>query len=133
MNDLEEEPFLSFAVDPPSSQAPPAVTQHTFHRPHSAHKWKDQINKYADRDNSEVLDDSMHNMEAPFVPFTVDLPPSQAPLAVTQQSFHRPQSAQDWENQKPKIAMLYKSNDLKETMRIMEQQHGFKATYAISL
>lgn len=55
----------------------------------------------------------------------------QAPLAGSRQNCLRPQSAQDWENQKAKIKNLYESNELKETMEVMEKQHSFKATYAM--
>ncbi|MCJ1271319.1 hypothetical protein MMC22_011219 [Lobaria immixta] len=61
----------------------------------------------------------------------MDPPLARAPLAVSRQSrpiFHRPQSTQDWENQKAKIVDLYESNELKDTMKVMEEQHGFKAT-----
>ena len=49
---------------------------------------------------------------------------------MSQQVVRRPQSTQDWESQKAKIAELYESNELKETMKVMENKHGFKATYA---
>lgn len=64
--------------------------------------------------------------------FAMDPPLARAPLPVSRQMLHRPQSAQDWENQKAKIAGLYESNELKDTVKIMEEQHGFKATYASS-
>ena len=43
----------------------------------------------------------------------------------------RPQCAQDWEDEDRKdiIMELYGSKTLKETMRIMEEEHLFKATY----
>lgn len=63
----------------------------------------------------------------------MDPPEVQASLAVSRQIVHRPQSVQDWENQKAKITSLYESNELKATMKIMQEQHGFKATYAMSL
>ena len=42
--------------------------------------------------------------------------------------FSRPQCAQDWEDRQDFIIELYESKTLKETMRIMEQEHFFKAT-----
>ena len=41
----------------------------------------------------------------------------------------RPQCAQDWEDRKAVIMELYESKTLKETMKIMEADHSFKATY----
>ena len=41
----------------------------------------------------------------------------------------RPQCAQDWEDRKDVVMELYESKTLKETMRIMEEEHLFKATY----
>lgn len=60
--------------------------------------------------------------------FAMEPTQAQPPLAVSRQNFLRPQSAQDWENQKAKVKNLDESNELRETMKIMEEQHGFKAT-----
>lgn len=83
-------------------------------------------NHYESNERNEIMNNVK---EESILSLATDLPLSQAPLEVTQQVFHRPRSAQDWETQRPKITILYKSNDLKETMRIMEEQHKFKATY----
>lgn len=64
-------------------------------------------------------------------PFTMNLPLVHAPLAVSRRIYLRPQSAQDWENQKAKITNLSGFNELKNTMKVLEEQHCFKATYAI--
>ena len=53
------------------------------------------------------------------------------PLEESRQTFHRPKSALDWENQKTKITEIYGSNELENTMKIMKEQHGFQATYAM--
>ena len=43
----------------------------------------------------------------------------------------RPQCAQDWKDKDRKdiIMELYESKTLKETMKVMEKEHFFKATY----
>lgn len=45
-----------------------------------------------------------------------------------QRAVVRPQSALDWESREQLITELYASNALKATMRIMEEDHAFKAT-----
>ena len=46
---------------------------------------------------------------------------------------HCPQSAQDWEAQRPLFERLYFTEDkkLEEVMGIMENEHGFYATYIL--
>ena len=41
----------------------------------------------------------------------------------------RPQCSQDWEDRKAVIMELYEFKTLKETMKVMEDEHSFKATY----
>ncbi|MCJ1428493.1 hypothetical protein MMC29_006403 [Sticta canariensis] len=47
-----------------------------------------------------------------------------APLEESRQTFHRPKSALGWENQKTKTTEFDGSNELKDTMKIMKEQHG---------
>lgn len=109
------------------------VPQQIFHRPRSAQDREIQpMAKTTDRYESNELNDTMRTTEEKLsVPSAMDPLQVQAPLTIPRSIIHRPQSVHDWENQKAKITNLYLSNELKDAMKIMEQQHGFKATYAI--
>jgi hypothetical protein len=44
-------------------------------------------------------------------------------------------SAEDWEEQRPRIEQLYSTEDksLDDVIKLMEREYGFRATYAILL
>lgn len=117
------------AMDPPPVPAPVTVPRSIIHRPESVQDWGNQKANNLPKSN-ELNDTRKITEEELSVPFAMSPPPVSAPLAVSHPIIHRPQSFQDWENQKARITNLYLSNELKDTMKIMEEQHGFKATYA---
>lgn len=127
----DQELYALLDMKAPLNQAPLATPQQIFHGPQSAQDWENQMAKIPDRYESNELNDTRKTTEEELsVPFAMSPPPVPAPPAVSHPIVHRPQSVQDWENQKARITNLYLSNELKDTMKIMQEQHGFKATYA---
>jgi len=58
-------------------------------------------------------------------------PSSMLPPPLVNHNPRRPLSVKDWEKQRAIIQRLYsaENKDLQEVMEIMEQEHGFRATY----
>lgn len=120
---VEEELFEPSAVDAPLYQAPFAESQRIFPRPQWTQDWESQIAQFSGcYEFNEPKTTTKLVEEQLFGTFAINPPLVQVPDAVSQQSFCRPQSAQNCEYQQPKITDRYESNELNEFLKIAEEE-----------